>query len=341
MRRSGFTACLLSVAFMIVTAQSAGLAQNLEPFRDWFGSYGFTDSDGNIVIECRFDDVRGFTEGLAPVLSRSGNVNGEGGVFGSLALTLKWGYIDTVGNVVVPLKYAEVYPFAEGMAAVKAEGKWGFVDRTTGKEVVSVKYDNVKSFKGGLASVGLNGKMGFINKTGEETVPLIYNGSRCRFSDGLAAMSMNGKWGFVDTVGRVVIPFKYDFVYDFSDGMAHVSMRGKHGYIGKDNKAIVSVIYDDISQFYGNIAQAKSNNGKWGLVDRSGNVVMPFKCDYIGPFVRGIAAALQGRHWGCIDNKGKEVVPFIYDRVEGFQEDGRYLVYLKGECVFLDVAAAE
>jgi len=41
----------------------------------------------------------------------------------------KWGFIDTSGNLIIPaeLEYDLVYPVVDGMAAVRRDGKWGFV----------------------------------------------------------------------------------------------------------------------------------------------------------------------------------------------------------------------
>jgi hypothetical protein len=49
---------------------------------------------------------------------------------------------------------------------VKLNGKWGFID-TAGKEVIPLKYDVAGWFCEGLAMVILNGKYGFIDKTGK------------------------------------------------------------------------------------------------------------------------------------------------------------------------------
>ena len=96
-----FCAVLLAVSVGSgLSAQSRGL----QPYRDWFGSYGYVDSIGNVVIACQFDDAKEFSEGLAAVLSRDGNVS-EGGVFGPLSLTLKWGYVDTTGLTVIPCQF--------------------------------------------------------------------------------------------------------------------------------------------------------------------------------------------------------------------------------------------
>ena len=64
-------------------------------------------------------------------------------------------------------KYRSVGEFSDGLAEVKLNGKWGFVDQQ-GKEVVPPKYVGVWSFSDGLAEVQLNGKIGYVDKEGHE-----------------------------------------------------------------------------------------------------------------------------------------------------------------------------
>ena len=44
-----------------------------------------------------------------------------------------WGYIDSNGNEVIPLKYENADDFIGGYALVKNAGKWGYID-TSGRE---------------------------------------------------------------------------------------------------------------------------------------------------------------------------------------------------------------
>ena len=64
---------------------------------------------------------------------------------------------------------------AEGYAAIKKNGKWGFVD-INGKVVIEPKYENARSFSNGNAAIMENGKWGFINKKQSQIV-------ECRFDD--------------------------------------------------------------------------------------------------------------------------------------------------------------
>ena len=192
-----FCAVLLTVSVGSgLSAQSRGL----QPYRDWFGSYGYVDSIGNVVIACQFDDAKEFSEGLAAVLSRDGNVS-EGGVFGPLSLTLKWGYVDTTGLTVIPCQFDFAGQFSDGYAAVMSGNKWGFIDHV-GDTLVDYKYDEVRRFVNGYAAVRRGSMWGYIDMDGNELVPCRYTVAADFGSDGFAAVSRTDSTGFVFRDGR-------------------------------------------------------------------------------------------------------------------------------------------
>ena len=64
-------------------------------------------------------------------------------------------------------RYRNVGSFSEGYAAVQANtGRWGFVNQQR-VMVIQPKFEEVKEFKDGRAAVKMNGRWGFINKRGE------------------------------------------------------------------------------------------------------------------------------------------------------------------------------
>ena len=67
------------------------------------------------------------------------------------------------------LKYDDANNFSEGLARVKLNGKYGYIDKQ-GTEVIPLKYDYANNFSEGLALVGLADKYGFIDKQGTEVV---------------------------------------------------------------------------------------------------------------------------------------------------------------------------
>ncbi|GEM_PF-2642732 len=112
-----------------------------------------------------------------------------------------------------------------------AEGKWGF--KKGSRTVIDAKFDNVMQFKDGIARVKLNGKYGFIDEVGETLIEAKYEDAG-RFGDGVAPVKSDGKFGFVDRNGKIVLEAKYDRADSFSGGYAIVNLEGKNGHIDKD-----------------------------------------------------------------------------------------------------------
>lgn len=77
----------------------------------------------------------------------------------------KWGYIDTLGNVVIPIKYQQVENFSDGLARVRLGRKWGLFD-STGKELRKPTFDFIGEFIEGKAKVLLEGEEYYMNKEG-------------------------------------------------------------------------------------------------------------------------------------------------------------------------------
>lgn len=67
-------------------------------------------------------------------------------------------------------RFEAALPFSEGLAAVKIDGKFGFIDRS-GKFQIKPTYDSVGLFYKGLAPYSDNGWIGFIDKIGKIIVP--------------------------------------------------------------------------------------------------------------------------------------------------------------------------
>ena len=61
----------------------------------------------------------------------------------------------------------DIYSFKEGLAGVKFNDKWGFIDKE-GREVIPFKYDDINPFSEGVALVKINSKKGYIDINGIE-----------------------------------------------------------------------------------------------------------------------------------------------------------------------------
>ena len=115
--------------------------------------------------------------------------------------------------------------------------------------------------------------------------------------EGIVAVTSNGKMGAIDIQGNVIIPCEYDIVDDCSGGMLRVyngtyteaeggirviteGCKGKWGFVNKDGELAVPLMYDSAWDFSCGRTFVEKN-GKWGCIDTTGTVVIPFKYDYV------------------------------------------------------------
>jgi hypothetical protein len=121
--------------------------------------------------------------------------------------------------MVTPSEYDQATQFSEGLAGVKTDGKWGFIDKT-GQIVIPPHFDWGADYDLGFFAIGP------------------------RFSEGLAAVEIDGKWGFIDKSGQMVIqpqfakPSLFAKPYYFVGGLALVLAGEEWGYIDKAGKYV-------------------------------------------------------------------------------------------------------
>lgn len=81
------------------------------------------------------------------------------------------GYIEKSGEAEhIPKRFEVAQPFSEGLAAVRANGRYGYID-PTGKIVVAPRFQAAGRFTGGYAEVRLDGASGIIDRSGRLIVP--------------------------------------------------------------------------------------------------------------------------------------------------------------------------
>lgn len=334
-------------------------------------SWGFCDSNKNIVIIPKYDFVYSFSEGLACVklndkygfIDKRGqevipikcdwkpNSFGEGnspdeGKFSEglvrVELNDKYGYIDKAGREVIPIKYDFSSRSKEGLVWVFNDHEHSYFDNT-GREIIQIRYEWVGEFSEGLAEVWLNGKRGFINNKGEEVIQLKYD-SVGSFNEGLAQVELNGRCGYIDKVGREVIPINHLWEVDsdggFSEGVAAVKLDGKWGYIDKTGREIISIKYDAAHRFSEGLAGVELND-KWGYIDRTGREIIPPSYDYAQSFSEGWACVETNDNHGYIDQTGREIIPIKYDWNWGAFSEGLVCIGLNGKWGFFDKSRRE
>jgi hypothetical protein len=311
-------------------------------------------SESDFIIEPQYDHCDMPVDGII------GTQKGNGD-------DMKHGFIDIEGKVITDAIYDETKyyigassmssGFSQGMAPVKRNGKWGYIDMK-GNAATDFEYEDADLFNDGLARITLNGKYGYINKTGEIVIEPQYESSS-EFHDGVAAAMLNNKYGFISKRGEWIIKPIYDSVdfgrydrYWTKSSMLQITVNDLTG-IAKVEKGMVKIIvepkYTNLFPFYEGEAKFvilyKDKDGQYGsertegFINKDGAEIFKWSSkDEEGEMYEYISEGMRlyrnsKKLWGFVDINFKTVIPCLYERAEQFYS-GFALIY-KGDKVGL------
>lgn len=102
------------------------------------------------------------------------------------------------GKKIGDVECEEVSPFLENgdMAAVKQDGKWGFVDKK-GKMIIEPQYEDAHSFSNGFAAVKKEGKWGFINADNKVCIGCDFEDASDFNESGNVFINRDGMWSLL------------------------------------------------------------------------------------------------------------------------------------------------
>jgi len=247
----------------------------------------------------------------------------------------------------IPPAFENATYFSEGLAAVKINHKWGFIDKT-GKIVIEPQFNLWQAqfnseFSDGLVAVNFNNgkdenfkqdgnnvgniKWGFADKKGRLVIPPKFEGDYFqppRFTEGLAPVifssmfpgsqtfvGIGAKYGYIDKTGEYAIKPIYDKAINFQEGLAAVTIDEKQGFINNKGEIVIPLIYKLALPFKNGYAIVVKNE-KYSFIDKSGNNPFSKEFDSLSEFSDGLARFEEGGKYGFIDMKGNVVIkPFI------------------------------
>jgi len=254
------------------------------------------------------------------------------------------GFIDITGDVIIPLQFAEVGEFSEGLAAAKdvESGKWGYIDRT-GTFVISPQFSTAGFFSEGLAGVRFEGSDGwYINHSGELIIQG-FGGSIAQ--NGMAQVKKQGKTIFTDKNGKELFEVSGD-AWPVGGGLVAFMKNGRMGFVDRQGIIIIQPIYHcDVNwrdqQFEERITPVSklmpNGKDKFGFIDITGKTVVDFQYDWAEQFFNGLAMVVKEGKYGYINTEGEVVIPLQFDGAEHFSE-GLAAVEVNGRWGFIDTS---
>ncbi len=361
---------MIRIVIISVLTMMHFLANGQELFKDEKSrSYGLKDARGNIIVKPKYVNFNSTnTSDYFPVAKGYGKKN-EWGIYAGE----KWGVIDATGKEVVPFKYDNMEGIQDKLIVVKLQDKYGIID-VTGKEVFPFKYDMVYYFNRELGTLGVGKKegagyiCGVVDLTDKIIMPFQYANLDI-FSDGyrktVKELAPNVyKFGIIEESGKEIIPPQCDQIYN---RVSYYEGGGLKYHIYKDiafrctlvkfnckltpvslktGEDIISEQYDKVSKFSDSLIWVSNGNypnERSGLIDISGNVVLPLMCtniEYPIDNKKGVAKVTAIKNnkikTGFIDKNGNEVIPIQYDYFGDLREEMRG-VCIDGKCGYIDV----
>lgn len=190
-----------------------------------------------------------------------------------------WGYAAAVEP-----RYAEVQPFAEGLAWVRRPDApaWELID-PSGTVVISADegYLAAGPFAEGLAWVSRQPEGGWfaVNRQGHTVVPGEFEEAR-PFRRGMALIRQDGVWGGIDRTGRVAVPPRWPAfatslhvggaIDGFTgDGLAVVDAGDGFGVLDRTGQLVIEPTWAAVV-IHPSAFLVRDAAGQWGALNRAG-----------------------------------------------------------------------
>lgn len=260
----------LTIAIAIFFTLLRANAQELSSKQDEkTGLYGFVNADDKYVVKPIYKEV-------------DFDFGSKQGLFKVVTKNDKIGFVNENGKEVVPCKFDEAESFQNGYAVVKIktaeyESKQGLLD-STGKEVVEVKYGRLEYYPKDMVVVfgeTSTSEVGLMDVTGKVIIQPQYEFWSKTVSKGIWPVGKKDICGVVNLKNETIVPFEYQMIESFSDisNLAAAKKGGKYGFINRTGKVIIPFNYEDGWPTDSYLAVKK--DGKWGLLSADGKTVLP------------------------------------------------------------------
>jgi hypothetical protein len=282
-------------------------------------------------------------------------------------------YVDIQsGDEVIPARFERAMPFSEGLAAVRIEGRFGYVDRR-GEIVIEPRFDLAGDFYQGLAEVLVGDRTGIVNRAGEIVIPPMFRRAVPLTKD--VVIAVEGRWTSGYYQGFEKLPGLKDGVHELENaGLYHVggywvrrpdlkrislfdrdgrglvwaTERGQSadliGLLASDGTWIADPQYEYAGLLSDERAVVRKRVGTAllsGAVDPTGRLVIPLRPWALFGWRNGWGRAkesYQGGKEGLVDKNGHLIGGRYFDKVESWEEGDIATVLIGDRFMGLDRA---
>ena len=305
------------------------------------GSYGVASDEGKLIIPTSYAEIQGLgDEAVDGFIVK----NTEG----------KYGVVDISNGQVLEMKYDGISKIHQGDYYVVVDGGKQKVVKKDGTESLNGNYDEITAIlknpeNGVIYKDGE--KYGVMSLTGEKTIDAGYDNLK-EAKSGIFIAKAGENYGIIDLSGNTLVEFKYrgitynekadlyvteDETYnnEVLDSNYEVKLTGmvtdlddEDGYIEirqNDEYKYYNFRFEEEKEsdiFPSNTLFVSKKNGKYGFVDKDGNVVVDYIYDdATSQNSFGYAGIKKDGKWGSINKDGKVVQEPAYNLEDYLQVD--------------------
>jgi WG containing repeat len=293
--------------------------------------WGLLDLDGHVVLDADFDQaIQHCADGrleayknkewfyfkadgspLQPPDGRLINASCYGGVPPyTLKIGDKFGLVDAESRPVTPVQFDAIVSAGRDARNVKLDGKWGRIG-PDGHWILEPKFDYLSNGTETIVA-SIDGKRGFMRSDGSWLIEPRFDAARVRDAD-TAFVTVSGATGVLRLTDQSwVVPPRAGVICDIG-GAIMSENDGRRAILSPTGANWIDIGAEriGIKLDFGLLTFRK--NGKWGLVDTVGQIIVEPQFDepvYFIPGLRGVAWAKRDGNWCAIDRRGHSV-PWI------------------------------
>lgn len=292
------------------------------------GKVGLANNQGDVIVECEYESVEALTKNYTDgyIVKKDG----------------KYGAISVNKEQLLECKYEEIkHVCGNDMYVVKEDGKWKITNKA-GDKTLEIDYDDITYLSSDVIVAKTGDKYGIFGTDKSEKVKAEYQSIEFAYTDNYIAKK-DEKYGVINSTGEVLVPFEYtSIIFNEKAGCLFCKKADDNNTYLIDRNHEVKVTGTDVEvldgyirakvndeyKFYNFKFEEKSNrdayanhtlyaaknDGKYGLVNRDGTLVIQYEYeDITEQNDYGYVAVKKDGKWGVIDQYGNTVVEPKYE----------------------------
>ena len=267
----------------------------------------------------------------------------------------KTGMIDKKKHWIIKPRFDEIEWLGQDYIVGYDDNNEATIFNAEGMPLFSSRLDNILPFENNIAPASVDGKYGFINTKGEWLIkpvfgslsPIVKEQSICTYNEKMGVItpdsiwilqpaydlikldanqyitSENGKHLIFSMQGNQISKEAYTYIGHIQNGLRLAVKGNKIGYIDSTTTPIIPFKFENAEQAktMGNFSNDRAfvfEKGRWGIINKKGELITKSVFTQILPFQNGVAAVKKDSKWGYVSVTGKFIISPKYDLAQSF-----------------------